>query len=79
MHQRIAVQAFQCGPRQQSTGARGAEQRGAFHQQEWAQSFSAAEHGMAHGREQALRPRDFARAGRGAEQAFQQRFGIGRD
>ena len=60
MHQRVAVQALERGAGQQSAGTRRAEQRPGLHQQKWAQSFAAAQYGMAHGGEQTLRPRRLA-------------------
>ncbi len=77
MHQRIAVQAFECCARQQRALARRAEQRRCFYQQKRPQSFPAAEHGMAHGGQQPLWTYDFARTGHGAEQPLKQCFDIG--
>ena len=77
MHQRIAMQTFERGARQQRALRARAEQRGGFHQQKRAQPFSAAEHRMAHGGEQARRPRDFARCRLSAQQAIEQGVGLG--
>ncbi len=79
MHQRIAMQAFERSAGQQRPGRRGAEQGGAFNQQERAQPFAAAEHGMAHGGHQPRRAHDLAGLGGVAEQAVEQGLRFGGD
>ena len=76
MHQRIAVDEFECGAGHQGLRARHAEQARRLDHQERAKTLAAAQAAIAHGVEQPLRPRPLAvRQGRGQE-LVEQRFGV---
>ena len=79
MHQRVAVQTFESGAREQRAFARCTEERRGLHQKERPQPLAAGEHGMAHGRKQSLWARYLAGTGFGIEQTFEQDLGLRRD
>ena len=60
MDERVAMDAFERGGDTHDAFAFHAKKGGAFDDEEWPQALSAVEDGMAHGRQEALRPFDLA-------------------
>ena len=77
VHQRIAMQQFDRAAGIERAVMRRAEQRRGLGHQKRAQPLAAAERGVAHGRDQPLRPRGLARQRLDFEQMVEQRLGLG--
>jgi hypothetical protein len=76
VHQRVAMNAFERGAGEQRLYAWDIEQCGGLRHQKRTHAFAAAEAGIAHGFEQALRPRDLTGDRRRLQQPVEQRFGV---
>src|SRR5262249_24231603 len=78
VHQRIAMDALERGASHQCVRSRHAKQACRFDDEKWAEPFAAAEARIAHGLNEAHRPRQFAGRGRGGQQPIEQRLGFRR-